>query len=100
MIIVIAHAVARPDQLEALSGLLTDTATASRADPGCISYGYFADLAEPNTFVAVERWESREHLADHLRTPHVAELASALQQALVAPPTATVYEVASEGPLL
>lgn len=45
---------------------------ASRAEAGCISYSYAVDIIEPNLVHVSERWESREALAAHLKTTHIA----------------------------
>ena len=42
-------------------------------EPGCVSYDLTSSITEPNCFVFVERWESREALAAHFETPHLHE---------------------------
>ena len=44
---------------------------ASRAEDGCIDYAYAQDLIDPGLFRVIERWESRAHLAAHLKTQHI-----------------------------
>jgi quinol monooxygenase YgiN len=31
-----------------------------RAQPGCLSFGLYEDVTQPNTFLMVEQWESYE----------------------------------------
>ena len=42
-------------------------------EEGCRSYDLMSSITEPNTFVFVERWASREALAAHFETPHLQE---------------------------
>ena len=43
---------------------------ATRKEPGCISYDLTSSVTEPNEFVFVERWQSREAVAEHFAAPH------------------------------
>ena len=38
---------------------------------GCLSYDLYSSITEPNEFVFVERWASREALAAHFGTEHL-----------------------------
>ncbi len=42
-------------------------------EDGCISYDLVSSITQPNEFVFVERWSSRDALAAHFETPHLAE---------------------------
>lgn len=42
-------------------------------EPECQSYDLMSSITEPNCFVFVERWGSREALSLHFETPHVKE---------------------------
>lgn len=42
-------------------------------EAGCASYDLFSSITEPNQFVFVERWETRDALTAHAATPHLAE---------------------------
>lgn len=95
MYVVIARAAGRPDQRAALVRALTTLADASRQDPGCRSYGFYADVQDENSFVSVEEWESREQLDAHFATPHLAAFMSAAGDLLAAPPTIDMHEVAA-----
>ena len=45
--------------------------TASRAEPGCLSYAYAEDVLEKGLFRVSEAWESREALRAHFATDHM-----------------------------
>jgi quinol monooxygenase YgiN len=42
-------------------------------EEGCNSYDLLSSITEPNEFVFVERWASRDALAAHFETPHMQE---------------------------
>ncbi|UDL94246.1 MULTISPECIES: putative quinol monooxygenase [Lichenihabitans] len=44
---------------------------ASVKEAECHSYDLLSSITEPNCFVFVERWGSREALAQHFETPHL-----------------------------
>ncbi len=98
MILVIARAQSRPDQRDTLVGHLVAAARASRQEQGNTSYAFHADLEDPNTFVSVETWDSREDLDRHMATPELAQLLGALPALLTGDPTITVHEVSSSAP--
>ena len=42
-------------------------------EEGCLSYDLMSSITEPNCFVFVERWQSREALGRHFDAPHLKE---------------------------
>jgi len=60
-------------------------AEATRAEPGCVSYRFYADLTDPNTFFLFEEWESDEALARHFQTPHMAEFQQQIPRFVAGP---------------
>ena len=60
--------------------LLEEVQAASRRDDGCLHYGYYTEITDPLSFIAVEEWRDEEALAAHLRQPHVARLIAALPE--------------------
>src|SRR3954451_9180850 len=98
-VIVIARVRPRPDTRQEFTALLTEVQEASRADDGCLNYGYYASIDDPDSYIAVEEWRDMPALEAHLRTPHVARLIDALPSNVAAPPEIVAHEVASSGPL-
>ncbi len=45
---------------------------ATRAEAGCIEYNYAEDVIDPGLIRVSEVWETREQLAAHLKTAHMA----------------------------
>ncbi len=51
---------------------------ASRAEDGCIEYGFAQDLTDPDVLYLVERWRDRAALDAHSASPHMAEFRRAM----------------------
>jgi quinol monooxygenase YgiN len=99
MVLVIARVRCSPDRREEVEGLLREVQEASRRDDGCLNYGYYSSIDDPESFVAVEEWRDDEALEAHLRQPHVARLVEALPGFAVGRPEITVHRIADSGPL-
>ncbi len=72
MIIVIARLVIKPGSIPHLIGPAKLCIAETRKEAGCIAYDLFTSTTDPEGLMFVERWESREALSRHARTPHVA----------------------------
>jgi quinol monooxygenase YgiN len=99
MIIVIARFRPHPDRRQDLITLLSEVQEASRRDDGCLNYGYYSEVVDPTSFIAVEEWRDREALDAHLRTPHVGRLISGLPELGDGRPEVTVHEVGGSSPM-
>lgn len=73
MIYVIATVIVRPDSRADFLENARTVIAATHKEPGCLSYDLTSSITEPNEFVFVERWESRDALSAHFETPHVKE---------------------------
>ena len=52
--------------------LVAPLVAATRAEAGCIAYGFYADLDDPGAFHIYEEWESAETNAAHSASAHLA----------------------------
>lgn len=55
-------------------------AQATRDEPGCIAYAFWADIETPTTFRVYEEWTDRGALEAHFATPHMAVFRAALAE--------------------
>ena len=78
MIVIAGSVAARPERREEAIRVARTMAAATRAEAGCVTYRFSADLDDPNTLLIFEEWESEEALARHFQTPHVAAFRQAL----------------------
>jgi quinol monooxygenase YgiN len=61
-----------PHKLEEARSVMEAMIKASRAEPGCLDYAYSIDVLDPGLVRVTERWESRDALAAHFKTAHMA----------------------------
>lgn len=73
MIVVIGQFRFPPEAMEAARPVLRRVIEATRAEPGCVQYNYGEDVLDPGLIRVSEIWESREQLAAHMQTRHMAE---------------------------
>lgn len=73
MIYVIATLIVHPETRADFLENARTVIAATHKEPGCRSYDLTSSITEPNEFVFVERWESRDALAAHFETPHLKE---------------------------
>jgi quinol monooxygenase YgiN len=99
MVIVIARVRPLPERRQELIGVLEEVQAASRRDDGCLHYGYYTEIADAGSMVAVEEWRDRAALEAHLAQPHILRLVRALAGSLAAPPEIVAHEVSASGPL-
>jgi quinol monooxygenase YgiN len=76
----VAVITAKPGSADAVEAALRELAVATQAEDACILYSLQRGLENPDIFVTVEKWASKEGLDAHLASPHVtAVLASAIE---------------------
>lgn len=81
-VVVVATLVAKPGRAEEIERFGREVVTPTHEEEGCVKYALHRDTGEPDTFVLVEVWRSREDLDQHFTRPHMA-LVAELQNALV-----------------
>ena len=78
MIHVLAIITTKPGLRADVLAVFNANVPAVHAEAGCIEYGATVDVDGsdpafgPDTFVVVEKWESREALTAHSKAPHMA----------------------------
>jgi quinol monooxygenase YgiN len=71
MIYVVATTQVKPDSRDAFIKGHKACIAETLKEKGCVSYEGHTSIHDPNTYVVVERWESREDLNAHGRAPHM-----------------------------
>jgi quinol monooxygenase YgiN len=67
MVIVQGAFAVKPDERDRFLEATTAGIRSSRAEEGCLEYVMAADPLDPGRVVLSERWESMEHLEQHLK---------------------------------
>src|SRR6188472_433355 len=94
MIYVIATTQVKPESREAYIAGHKRCIAESRKEKGCIAYEGHTSINDPNLYVVVERWETRDDLNAHGRAPHMKVWREYSSQMKTAP---TVIEIISDG---
>ena len=72
MIILHATIQVKPGRREEALPIFLQMQQATRQEEGCLEYTFVSTLEDPDTFMAVERWEDRAALERHFAAPHMA----------------------------
>lgn len=72
MIYVVATLAVKPGAREHLLEPARACIAQTRQEKGCLSYDLLDSVADPDTMVFVERWQTREDLSAHSKQPHLA----------------------------
>ena len=72
---------------------------ASRAEAGCIAYGYAEDVTETGLVHIFEEWADQGAIDAHFASAHMAAWRAAWPAFGVSDRALTLYEVASQRPL-
>ncbi|HMJ78564.1 MAG TPA: antibiotic biosynthesis monooxygenase [Iamia sp.] len=83
-----------PAQVPRARELLAPLLVATRAEAGCLAYGFYADLDDPGTFRVYEEWESAEANAAHSASAHLAAFMAGIGELDVRSVRLDRYEVA------
>lgn len=94
MIYVIATTQVKPECREDYIKGAEECIFKTRQEKGCIAYENHSSILDPNLFVVVERWDSREGLNAHGKAPHMKVWREYSAPLKVAP---TVIEIISDG---
>ena len=94
MIYVIATSQIKPGQRDAFIAGHKTCIGETRKEKGCLSYEGHTSIHDPDTYVVVERWETRDDLTAHAKSAHMKvwrELSGGLR---AGPP---IIEIISDG---
>ena len=72
MILVLGTVRMPPENIDKARPVMEAMVMASRAEDGCIDYGYAADVLEPGLMRVTEMWRDRQALQAHFKMPHLA----------------------------
>ncbi len=94
MIVVAGEIVVAPESAEAARAAAIEMGRATRAEPGCVSYRFYADLEQFGHFHVFEIWETSKALKAHFVTPHMKAFRATLATLKFISRDVTRYEVA------
>ena len=83
---VIATARIRPERREAFLAAAKACVEETRREAGCLRYDMHESVSEPNCFVFVEEWTSKEAIDAHFERPHTIAFLRIAAVSVVAAP--------------
>lgn len=83
MIIVTGLFEIAPKDVDKVKALLARTATATRAEAGCLTYAFYENIEQPGLIRVYEEWETYDALKSHFGQPHMADMMAGLANAEV-----------------
>jgi quinol monooxygenase YgiN len=92
MIIIHAYLKVDPQQRQAFLDQAKLVTEPSQAEEGNISYQYYQDPEQPNTFVFVEKWKDQAAIDVHEATSHFQNFVKAVPGLLSAPIQVQLFE--------
>ena len=98
MIVVRFKVQCQPQKVDQVMAAFEEVIAPSRAIDGVISFDIARDLADPDSFVAVEVFEDRAALARQESLPEVANVLAVLGESLAAEPEATIFHISASEP--
>ena len=94
MIYVVATTQVKPGQIDAFIAGHSKAIAETLKEKGCVAYEGHTAIHDPNTYVVVERWETRDDLNAHGKAPHMKVWREYSAPLKVSP---TVIEIISDG---
>ncbi len=89
----IGTATVKAGHADELEREMQSTVAATHAEAGCIHYSMHKSLEDPNVFVFIERWASKDDLDKHMGTDHVKNLIARTQSIMDGMPTMQMFEM-------
>jgi quinol monooxygenase YgiN len=99
MLIISGHLEVEPSERDEFITERVDDIKASRAEEGCLDYALSADPVDPGRVLIFERWESKEHLAVHLKRVMAPPEAGAAPRTQARSNVVLQHEVSASGPI-
>ena len=100
MTVIVAGTVRAPkENIEQLRPHMLEMMTRTRAEDGCLAYGYAEDVGEPGLIHVFEKWRDRAVLDAHFTTPHMAAWRAVFPRFQVSDRNLAAYDVAAERPI-
>lgn len=84
--------------IETARPIMKRMADASRAEEGCVEYGYAEDMFEPGLIHVKEMWVNQSALDRHFAAPHLAEWRAAWPSLGIGERNLQVYDVSEPRP--
>jgi len=96
MILITGTVVVAPANREAMIALGREQVTSSRAEEGNVSYGFYEDALQPNTFIFVERWRDQAAVTIHFAKPYSGAFVQKVRAIALNSPAIEIHDIAGQ----
>ncbi|ERI13176.1 antibiotic biosynthesis monooxygenase [Ochrobactrum sp. EGD-AQ16] len=93
MLLIVGTVRLPPENLERAREAMRAMISASRAEDGCVDYGYAEDVLEPGLIHVKEFWRDRASLDRHFASPHIAAWRATWPELGIGDRNLVIYEV-------
>lgn len=93
MILITGTVVVAPESREAMIALGRDQVIRSRAEEGNVSYSFYEDALQPNTFIFVETWRDQDAVNVHFAEPYSRAFVREARAIALNAPTIELYDI-------
>ena len=93
MLLIVGTVRLPPHNLEAARPIMKRMADISRAEEGCLEYGYAEDILDPGLIHVKEMWTDQIALDRHFAAPHLSEWRAAWPGLGIGDRNLRVYDV-------
>jgi len=93
MLLIVGTVRLPPQNLEAARPIMKRMADTSRAEEGCLEYGYAEDIFDPGLIHVKEMWTDQIALNGHFAAPHLSEWRAAWPGLGIGDRNLRVYDV-------
>src|SRR3954471_3243175 len=87
MIVIAGKVTIKPEHRDEALRQAQQMSAMSEAEAGCLSYRFYGELTDSNTFFVFEQWENAEALQQHFQSPHFQTFGTYLAFMLAKPMT-------------
>lgn len=83
----------KPEKREEMIRMAQTLYAPSRAEAGSVSYNFYQDSADQNTFLFFEEWKDQAAINYHFQTSYFKQFADKFSELIVGTPSIKVYDV-------
>jgi quinol monooxygenase YgiN len=83
---------ARPGKQSELQQAMFEVQGPTRKEPGCLGYGAYRSVRDPDEFYIHTRWRDREAFEQHAALPHTVRFVASVESLLDHPFNVTLAE--------
>jgi quinol monooxygenase YgiN len=96
MVLITGTVVVAPENRDAMIALGREQVTNSRSEEGNVSYGFYEDALQPNTFIFVERWRDQAAVTVHFAKPYSGAFVQKVRAIALNAPAIELHDIAGQ----